>query len=77
MSKKTRKVLAVCMSIILACSVFSILSACSSGENYDIYIYNGKGENAEAMENLADIYEQAYTNINEAAVTEEISAILV
>lgn len=58
MSKKTRKVLAVCMSIILACSVFSILSACSSGENYDIYIYNGKGENAEAMENLADIYEQ-------------------
>lgn len=58
MSKKTRKVLAVCMAIILACSVFCILGACSSDDAYDIYIYNGKGENAQAMENLADIYQQ-------------------
>lgn len=56
MSKKTRRVLAVCICIVLAFSSFAVLSACSSSSDYDVYIYNGKGENSKSMQSLAEIY---------------------
>lgn len=59
MQKKTVKMAAMCLAGALACTWLGGCGSTAQSKDYDLYIFNGKSENAKAMEAVCKEYEEA------------------
>ncbi len=56
--KKIKKLLAYTFVVITIMTIFTSCGASGSSKNYDFYIFNTKGENADAMQKAVDAYSE-------------------